>query len=54
MDNDRLVSVCTLAEHISYGKSQITSILKNRDSNIELYELNIKTSSTRLFISGTY
>ena len=44
---NRSMSVRALAEHFSCGKSQIASILKNRDSIIELYGSNIQSESIR-------
>ena len=47
MAKNRSMSVRALAEHFSCWKSQITSILKNRDSIIELYESNMRSESIR-------
>ena len=41
------MSVRALVEHFSCGKSQMASILKNRDSIIELYESNMRSESIR-------
>ena len=45
MAKNRSMSVHALVEHFSCGKSQIASILKNRDSIIELYESNMRSES---------
>ena len=45
MAKNRSMSVRALAENFSCGKSQITSILKNRDSINELYKSNMRSES---------
>ena len=45
MAKKRSMSVHALVEHFSCGKSHIASILKNRESIIELYESNMRSES---------
>ena len=41
------MGVRKLAEHFSCGKSQIATILKNKESILELYESNLPSESIR-------
>ena len=42
-----LMSVCNLAEHFACGKSQIATILKTKESILELYESHLPSESIR-------
>ena len=47
MAKNRSMTVRTLAEHFSCGKSQIAAILKNNDSIFDIYESNMSVRSRK-------
>ena len=40
---NQLMSVCSLVDHFSCGKSEITAILKNKDSIFNIYKSNMRS-----------